>query len=82
MMLWSNFSIELLSELTEVSPVPDNSLRLTTTHNITAGTMTQPMARHERPVRTGTPLDHFRDVVRDAMKHYKSEHDSEAHQVR
>ncbi|KAF8469917.1 aminotransferase [Gautieria morchelliformis] len=38
------------------------------------------MTRHERPVRSGTPLDHFRDVVRDAMKHFKSEHDSEAHQ--
>ncbi|GJJ12318.1 hypothetical protein Clacol_006559 [Clathrus columnatus] len=43
--------------------------------------MAHPMARHERPVRSGTPLDHFRDVVRDALKHYKSEHDSEAHQI-
>jgi len=43
--------------------------------------MAHPMARHERPVRSGTPLDHFRDVVRDVMKHYKSEHDSEAHQI-
>ncbi|KIJ24948.1 hypothetical protein M422DRAFT_274169, partial [Sphaerobolus stellatus SS14] len=40
-----------------------------------------PMARHERPPRSQTPLQHFRDVVRDAMKHYKSEDDSEAHQI-
>lgn len=43
--------------------------------------MSHPIARHPRPVRSGTPLDHFRDVVRDAMKHYKSENDSEAHLI-
>ncbi|KAK7020399.1 aspartate aminotransferase [Favolaschia claudopus] len=33
---------------------------------------------HSRP---GTPIQRFKDIVLDAMKHYKHEHESEAHQI-
>ncbi|KAF7337977.1 hypothetical protein MVEN_02021300 [Mycena venus] len=33
---------------------------------------------HSRP---GTPSQRFKDIVLDAMKHYKHEHESEAHQI-